>query len=105
METQSRDIKDTAAAFEFANGNVEELFDDEHEDAACDKEHHAPEADDDAAEVIDEGGSAPNENEPVSETMLRVLEKNRLGMWFAFQRAHLSLCAFSVLSTIPLHGR
>ncbi len=41
METPFREIADTAAAFEFANGDVEELID-EHEDAACDKEHYAP---------------------------------------------------------------
>ncbi len=58
METPPREIEDTATAFEFADSDVEELFD-AHEDAACDIEHPAPEADDDAAEAIDEGRSAP----------------------------------------------
>ncbi len=70
MDTPSREIEDTATAFEFADGDVKELFD-EHEDAACDREHLAPEADDDAAEAIGKGGSAPNEDERVSEIMLR----------------------------------
>jgi hypothetical protein len=86
METPSIEIADTAVAFEFADGDVEELFD-EHEDAACDKEHLAPETDDDAAEAIDEGGRPPNEHEPVSEIMSRVLEKTRLGTLLACQRA------------------
>jgi hypothetical protein len=90
MDTPSREIEDTTAAFEFADNDVEEPFD-EHEDAACDKEHHAPEADDDAADAIDEGGRAPNENEPFSDIMLRLLEKNRLGTWFACQRARFPL--------------
>jgi hypothetical protein len=58
MDTPSREIEDTATAFDFADGDGEEPFD-EHEDAACDNEHHAPEADDAAADAIDEGGSAP----------------------------------------------
>ncbi len=69
MDIPSREIEDTATAFEIADGDVEELFD-EHEDATCDREHPAPDADDDAAEAIDEGGSAPNEDELVSEIML-----------------------------------
>ena len=93
MDTPSREIEDTATAFEFADGDVEEPFD-ENGDAACENEHPASEADDDAADAIDERGSAPNENEPVSEIMLRVLEKNRLGTWFACQRARFPLWAF-----------
>ena len=140
METPSgevEEVEDTPAAFdEYADCDDEGLLD-EQEDAACDKEHAAPEAGegDDAADAIDEG-DAPNDNEPVSEIMfrvledaacdkehaapdagdgddaadaidegdapnepvseimLRVLEKNRLGTWFSCQRARFPLWAF-----------
>ena len=78
----------------FADGDVEEVAD-EHEDAACDEEHPAPDSEDDPAEAtIDEEGSPPIEHEPVSEIMLGVLAKNRLGTWFACQRARFPLWAF-----------
>jgi hypothetical protein len=103
METPSgevEEVEDTPAAFdEFADCDDEGLFD-EQEDAACDKEHAAPEADDEAADAIDEG-DAPNNNEPVSEIMLRVLEKTRLGTWYSCQRARFPLWAFFVLSMLP----
>ena len=98
METQAsyiafKDSENANTTATFADALLEAVGHD-YNDAASEEEHAAPNAVDDPAEVTVDEGSSPIEIEPVSEIMLRVLAKNRIGTWFSCQRSRFPLWSF-----------
>jgi membrane-bound lytic murein transglycosylase B len=62
------------------------------DDAACEEEH-AP-MDDPAEDAVVQEASSPTRKEPVSEVLLGVLAKNKIGTWFSCQRSRFPLWSF-----------